>query len=319
MKTSLLLLGLVLTAAESCDQRVSEKRVAANTEIELTEDSGSDDWGPTASPDGSTIAFYSSRGGNSAGRIFLMNPDGSDLREVNYPNTGGHDIEPYWTKDGSEIIFTVQTNYDDQGGVSSSIYRMKSDGSNMKEIYDHDGPDGDGATHFGSLNESGDGMYFFYWPHDAFRPNLYFINFDKTGLKQLTSDSTNYRPEFGMNKILFGSLRTGDHKEYLMDLKTNDVSSVSEIMGTEYGFGTIRSDGFYFVQQDTTQGTTTFFKSEDFSSSKPLATIDHHIAYFFSVSPSSAYILYNKMGPKNHDIFRLDLNTGKTRALLEDL
>lgn len=124
MKTSLLLLGLVLTAAESCDQRVSEKRVAANTEIELTEDSGSDDWGPTASPDGSTIAFYSSRGGNSAGRIFLMNPDGSDLREVNYPNTGGHDIEPYWTKDGNEIIFTVQTNYDDQGGVSSSIYRM---------------------------------------------------------------------------------------------------------------------------------------------------------------------------------------------------
>lgn len=59
------------------------------------------DWGPDWSPDGSTIAFNSDRNG---GRIrgFLMNPDGSNVRQIEYE---GWLEYPSFSPDGKRVVF----------------------------------------------------------------------------------------------------------------------------------------------------------------------------------------------------------------------
>ena len=57
---------------------------------------------PAWSPDGSRIAFESTRSGDR--EIWIANADGSGL--VNVSNTPGYDAEPAWSPDGTQITFT---------------------------------------------------------------------------------------------------------------------------------------------------------------------------------------------------------------------
>ena len=57
---------------------------------------------PTWSPDGSKIAFHSTRDGNN--EIYVMNADGSgQTRLTNNPAAG---LLPAWSPDGIKIAFT---------------------------------------------------------------------------------------------------------------------------------------------------------------------------------------------------------------------
>src|SRR5712691_2670027 len=61
---------------------------------------------PAWSPDGSTIAFMADSGTTlSAGKIYLMNPDGTGVRRLtNDPSFV--DVQPSWSPDGSRLAFT---------------------------------------------------------------------------------------------------------------------------------------------------------------------------------------------------------------------
>jgi Tol biopolymer transport system component len=68
-----------------------------------------DDTEPTWSPDGSQIAFASTRPYNGAWHIWVMNADGSGLRQL----TGGFSTSPAWSPDGTRIAYV-----DAGGGIS---------------------------------------------------------------------------------------------------------------------------------------------------------------------------------------------------------
>jgi len=80
--------------------------------------------GPDAAPGQEKIAFYSSRTGNA--QIYLMNPDGSDLRRLT-TNTA-KDRSPAISPDGSRIAFAS-----DRDG-KSRIYVMNIDGSGQQRL-----------------------------------------------------------------------------------------------------------------------------------------------------------------------------------------
>jgi TolB protein len=92
------------------------------------------DTAPAPSPDGSKIAFMSSREGNNY-EIWVMNADGSNPKRLTENNN--NDGLPTWSPDGQSIAFAS-----DRGGAWA-IWVMNADGSNQRKLLDMKGsPDG---------------------------------------------------------------------------------------------------------------------------------------------------------------------------------
>lgn len=85
----------------------------------MTDDSSGEDAYPAVSPDGTKIAFVSTRDGNS--EIYVMDADGSN--PVNLTRHPSADLDPAWSPDGTKLAFASSRdgNFD--------IYVMDADGS----------------------------------------------------------------------------------------------------------------------------------------------------------------------------------------------
>ena len=105
-------------------------------------------YSPAISPDGSMIAYSSERHGDGGlrNRIYLINSDGSNEREVIIP---GSSFSPAFSRDGRRIVFSSFRNGD------SEIYVMNVDGSGQVRLTNAGGPDL--APSFSPL---GDKIYF---------------------------------------------------------------------------------------------------------------------------------------------------------------
>ena len=72
----------------------------------MTQDAG-DNWSLAWSPDGTQIAFATTRDGNF--EIYVMDFDGS--HQIDLTNDPANDFSPDWSPDGLEILF--YTDHDD--------------------------------------------------------------------------------------------------------------------------------------------------------------------------------------------------------------
>jgi len=82
------------------------------------------DWNPSWSPDGNSIAFTSDRDGNP--EIYSMTSDGADVRRLT--SNGLEDNEAHWSPDGSRLAFVSMRD------SHYEIYIMKSDGSDQRRL-----------------------------------------------------------------------------------------------------------------------------------------------------------------------------------------
>jgi Tol biopolymer transport system component len=102
-----------------------------SSESQLTFEDSADSFNPAWSPNGTKIAFASTRDGNR--EIYVMDPNGSNV--VRLTTDSAVDEQPAWSPDGTKIAFVS-----DRDG-NTEIYVMNADGSGQVNITNDAGAD----------------------------------------------------------------------------------------------------------------------------------------------------------------------------------
>jgi TolB protein len=129
------------------------------------------------------VVFMSLMGGTGYLQVYLMNSDGSGLRQL---TTGAaNSADPVWSADGTRISF----GSDREGGNKLNVFAMDADGSGLDQL-----------THFDTPYEAGDTN----WSSDGRK-----ITFERdiNGMKQ--SDPNAYAEVWTMNADGTGEVGTG--------------------------------------------------------------------------------------------------------------
>ncbi|NJC94762.1 MAG: DUF5050 domain-containing protein [Anaerolineae bacterium] len=139
-----------------------------------------DDIDPTWSPDGSQIAFASSRAGDR--QLFVMNTDGSNIRQVtDLDHMGGRSA---WSPDGTRLAF-----YRGPAG-DHNIYIINTDGTGLVQLTN-------GGDNLGP-SWSPDGDWIAFTSYRDGNNEIYIIHPDGTGLTRLTNNSiSDWQPRWG--------------------------------------------------------------------------------------------------------------------------
>ncbi len=139
-----------------------------------------DDIDPTWSPDGSMIAFASSRNGQR--QLFVMNADGSNIQQVtDLNNMGGRST---WSPDGTRLAF-YRGPFGDR-----NIYIINMDGTGLVQLTN-------GGDNLGP-SWSPDGNWITFTSFRDGNNEIYIIHPDGTGLTRLTNNSiSDWQPRWG--------------------------------------------------------------------------------------------------------------------------
>ncbi len=166
------------------------------------------------SPDGTKIAFASTRDGNA--EIYVMNADGSS--QTNISNNPASDVYPSWSPDGTKIVFARIMDTPPVPGGNLEIFVMNADGTGQTRLTSNTVRD---------INPSWspDGTKIVFQSDDQ----IYVMNTDGTGQTKLTSNSTNGQPSWSPDgtKILFGSYRDGNSEFYVMNADGTGQTNIS--------------------------------------------------------------------------------------------
>ena len=138
--------------------------------------SGVSDFEPKYSPNGTQIVFDSFFRGGIGGALYLVNADGSNLRELTSPELGGTD--PDWSPDGTKIVFSTHCC----NPQNPDLWTINPDGSGLTRITNT--PHLDDFT--ASWSPEGDALFYEGDDSSTLAPALYVVNANGNKLKQIS-------------------------------------------------------------------------------------------------------------------------------------
>lgn len=174
---------------------------------------------PSWSPDGSKLAFETTRDGNW--EIYLMDTNGTNL--INLSNDPSDDEYPKWSPDGSKIAFISNR------GGNQDIYAMNSDGTDVVNI----------------SNDSGDSIMPVWAPNSE---SIAYLSGDKdlrkiviNDLKQGTTISYPNASHLNFMSwspngdfITFSSEMDGNSEIYILDIERRLIARLTTTPDTNY-------------------------------------------------------------------------------------
>ena len=207
-------------------------------------------WNTSPTMTSGLVAFSSNRDGDW--EIFVMNPDGTNLRQLTHNHR--YDRDPSWSPDGAQIAFTSSRDGDEE------IFLMNADGTDQRQLtsnhhadsapsWSPDGtqitfsgnddvnlqPDDSGDPQNGSRNDTGEAQgddpgQFSDW--EVFR-----VDVDRTNLRQLTyNNNHDWAPSWSPDgaQIAFQRWGDGNYDVYLMNADGTAQRKLTNKRGSDF-------------------------------------------------------------------------------------
>ncbi|KAA3643426.1 MAG: hypothetical protein DWQ07_23215 [Chloroflexi bacterium] len=186
---------------------------------QLTDSRGSNS-APTWSPDGSQIAFVSTRDTNF--EIYIMNADGSG--QYNFTESRAHDRNPTWSPDGKWILFESRVNDTEY----RDLYRKNVETGELVQLTDTP----ELAEFHPAWSTDGSQIAFSVLNKDA-ALDIYIMDKDGGNVERITGEIRNVDyPIWGRSGdkiyfVTFGWFEVGKREIVAYDLETGELSQIS--------------------------------------------------------------------------------------------
>ncbi len=209
-------------------------------QINLTQQSGSEEIQPTWSPDASKIAFASNKNGNF--NIYKINADGTAwVPLTNFTAKGA--FAPRWSPTNPNLLIFVTNN--DTAPNAFDIWKINADGTGMANLTNRSGFN-DGAlspiTHFPSPPSwSPDGTKIAFTSDQTGTLDIFIMNADGSNIVNLNTFASSSTANLASsdefdpfwlpngNEIAFVSDRDGTYQIYKVSLSTGAVTKLTSI------------------------------------------------------------------------------------------
>lgn len=170
-----------------------------------------DPWSHSWSRDGSELAvvLFSAEGGPRT--IWVMNPDGSDPRQV---ASAGHLTTPSWSPDGRTLAYAATT------GRRTSIHLVDAKGRNDRIVH-AEGTEGTFSIFSVAFSPDGTQLLFDRGTDSGF--NIFVMDVDGTDLTQLTTGGKDYNPSWSPDGTRIAFTREDDGKADANTVVTSDI------------------------------------------------------------------------------------------------